>query len=301
MLAGRNMLAGGSTPAGRIGDLVATEHWGRLTVKRLLASPGMVVDLHRPAGDGQAPRLTVDGTFPDEIDGFAVPRLPVDFDARREDSRWTATPESTAWRRVEAGWIHDAAEPPAPLTASGWLRYRHRNVYRDDRRSPVFDDVAENIADPRPLRPVDRVEVRLTATCQPQGRLEVVRWHRGGITTETFPVGPTETSIRSAGVGERHVRDSSSLGRQGRPPVGPSEPIAIRVRTAGRWRLAAIVVERPVEYRLLAKHDRDRYPIRLGTDECFLVGDNVPLSVDSRDWGPVPVGSLRRCRRIDGP
>ena len=306
----------------QIGDLTATDHGGRLTVKRLLALPGMTVGLDSGMADDRPPRLTVDGLFPDQIDSFSVPSLPVDFDARRDDSRWTPTLGSTAWRRVEGGWVRDGVRPATTASASDWLIYRHRNVYQDHRRSPVFDDVPENVADPRPLRPVDRVDVGFVVTCRTDSRLEVVRWHRWGIATETFPVGTTATSIRSGGIVERLGRDSATVGRRDHPPVGPSQPIAIRVASVGQrdpnggrdpdgagepdgpseqhewWRLGEIVVERPVEYRLLARHDRDRYPIRLGADECFLVGDNVPVSVDSRDWGPVPIGKLRRCQRI---
>ena len=39
-------------------------------------------------------------------------------------------------------------------------------------------------------------------------------------------------------------------------------------------------------------HDRSRYPMTLGSDEFFLLGDNVPVSVDSREVGSVGGGSI---------
>jgi type IV secretory pathway protease TraF len=53
------------------------------------------------------------------------------------------------------------------------------------------------------------------------------------------------------------------------------------------WRLRQLTVRRRVEYRTGPSDNRDRYPLTLSEGEYFLVGDNVPISRDSRHWGGV--------------
>jgi hypothetical protein len=61
--------------------------------------------------------------------------------------------------------------------------------------------------------------------------------------------------------------------------AGAEQPIEIRLETLEVWR--------SLEYRLRKRDRRSIYPIRLADDEVFLVGDNVPVSIDSRNHGPI--------------
>jgi type IV secretory pathway protease TraF len=69
-----------------------------------------------------------------------------------------------------------------------------------------------------------------------------------------------------------------------------NRPLAISCAN-GIVRLDEIKVERLIEYRM-RPHDKNQYPITLGESEYYLLGDNVPLSMDSREWGPMPETSL---------
>ena len=50
---------------------------------------------------------------------------------------------------------------------------------------------------------------------------------------------------------------------------------------------SCLQLARQIEYRLRPHDDRSRYPIRLGSSEYFVLGDNVPVSLDSRDFGVI--------------
>ncbi|MEM6692629.1 MAG: S26 family signal peptidase [Planctomycetota bacterium] len=60
-----------------------------------------------------------------------------------------------------------------------------------------------------------------------------------------------------------------------------------------REQLLGLKVYRPIIHRLNQIHRRDGYPLKLMDHQFFLVGDNAPVSVDSRDWGPVDGGALK--------
>ena len=53
-----------------------------------------------------------------------------------------------------------------------------------------------------------------------------------------------------------------------------------------------IEVHRRVRYRLRRRDAVDRYPLTLPDGQWFVVGDNVPVSIDSRTYGPIAGDSI---------
>ena len=73
-------------------------------------------------------------------------------------------------------------------------------------------------------------------------------------------------------------------------PVSQTEPIAISFSGSGA-RVKDLMLERSLEYRI-RPHDPDRYPITLSSSQYFVLGDNVAVSIDSRNWGPLEISSV---------
>jgi type IV secretory pathway protease TraF len=266
-------LTAGATELAR-GDLVAIEWDSQLHVKRLAALPGDVVKL-----DGL--RLTIDGKrfedlLVDNKSPVDLPRLLVDDDSRREVSRWSSKASDSAWQRKDGGawgWIRPSMSP--------WLIYHHKSVYDHDRPSRVWDDYQINVGIQRQLYGVDRLEVDGTIRCPTTTTVMVAFWSGAGNVLATIPASDGQTLVVSyhAGVSADDL------------PVTPEHPIAIRV-AAGPFTFESLKIQRLIEYRLRPHDDRDPYPLTVGPGQCFVLGDNVPVSVDSRDVGLVPISRI---------
>jgi signal peptidase I len=77
-------------------------------------------------------------------------------------------------------------------------------------------------------------------------------------------------------------------------PVNPLVPIEISV-SGGQVEIADLTVYRDTYYASLNEEHavaEPMEPIKLKDDEIFVLGDNVPVSVDSRHWGSVPLRLL---------
>jgi hypothetical protein len=79
-------------------------------------------------------------------------------------------------------------------------------------------------------------------------------------------------------------------------PVNEQNPVAIRVQQEQQQtepaQLIGLRIERMVEYRIRPRDDPRRYPVKVAEGTCFVIGDNVPVSVDSRDIGLVPISRI---------
>lgn len=253
----------------RRGDLVAAEWSGELHLKRIVALPGEVVAL-----DGL--RLQVDGRRLEDLlyeqsSPFGLPWFAVDVDAARDVSRWFPPSDDSGWIcSASRNWEYDGEGK------SDWLVYHHRSVHDHQRPSRVWDDYPMNIGLQRKLHGVDRLRLRADIQCPQTVTIEVAFWSEAG-----------SRIIRTSCVGQQQISLEFAAGEPADSlPVDAQQPVAIRC-VAGSARLADLSIDRLVEYRLRPHDAQDRYPLSLGPQDYFLLGDNVPVSIDSRDVGAI--------------
>jgi hypothetical protein len=154
-------------------------------------------------------------------------------------------------------------------------------VYDQDRPSPVWDDYPFNVGLQRKLYSVDRFSCQGEIHCQSQATLEVAFWSN---------TGSALASVTISGSQHFTVSFHDAVAADGLP-VSSHSPVAVRF-IGGPVELVSLSIYRLIEYRVRPHDDRDRYPLRIGAGQCFVLGDNVPVSVDSRDLGPVPISSI---------
>ncbi|MCG8648718.1 MAG: S26 family signal peptidase [Pirellulales bacterium] len=238
-------------------------------LKRVVGLPGDTVDV---AGDGF--HLMINGRRAEDVlwqddRDRSLPRFLVDQDRARPTSRWLAE-EGSGWRRDEQRqW--NLQQP----FASQWLIYRHQSVYDQNRASAVLDDYQYNVSATRKLHPVDRFFLSGHCRCPRPAIIEVAFW--SAQTTMLARVRIDQPSKFQTSYFEAHP--TASL------PVSSLRPVALRVLTDGAVTLSSLTIERLIEYRLRRHDDREIYPVKVGPNRLFVLGDNVPVSVDSRNDG----------------
>lgn len=257
----------------RIGQLVAIGQDGQLSVKRIVALAGdrVTVDRWRLLVNGQRMEDTITTSSID----IPLPEFVVDADALRDHSRWESTQSPLSWNR----------SPDREWNSNGdgtWLVYRHRSVHDHDRISAIMDDYPGNLDLQRKLFPVDRLVLTGDAHADTPVRLTVAFFSERG--SRSMEVTLDETGSFRAEY--RNANPSENL------PVNEEQPAAIRVDGAP-VDLSGIVLSRMIEYRVRPHDDLTQYPLTVPPDTIFVLGDNVPVSVDSRDYGPVEISNLR--------
>lgn len=252
------------------GDLVALQWEGERHVKRIVAAPGDLVSL-----DGS--RLLVNGMRIEDamqttLTRFHVPWMLVNDDSHQQPpTRWGCMEDED---NEQADWTRDGRWDYESTGRPPWLIYRHRNSYRGQAPSPVWDDYPFNVSLSRKLFEVDRLRLHGRAESAFAGRFAF--WTSAGNVL-------IERHIES---GEQFTVSCFDGVATDGLPVSPHRPIAISMDDPSAS-ISSLVIERLVEYRLRPRDDASPYPLRLGPNQWFVLGDNVPVSVDSRQWGPV--------------
>jgi signal peptidase I len=237
-----------------------------------------------------------------------VHRAAWDRDHKRPP-RWRSEGQLSAWQMAAEGFRHRPADPATPRTTSvDWLGYHHLAD------QPVRDALAYNAGVTRTLHPV----TDLMLSCQAQmtgagqlrlqaddGRQRFDLWlpsHGGAIRLERsgrqvaqapLPDGYFRTPRRlvlslfdsqlllaiDARVALRYVYRPTD--RHDRPPSRPlaigTRRLDVVIRSLAVWR--DIYYTQPRWGRWAV-----RGPYQLGRDELFVLGDNSPISDDSRSW-----------------
>ncbi len=238
--------------------LVVVQTHGAMHVKRILGRPGDTVSILPQTN--MPPRLCIHHALAPS----PATMIAVDIDALRDRSRWSG--DTIDWKRVNRKWYTVAT--PAP---SAPLIYTHRSVHDFDQISAILDDCPANPMLARRLYPVTRVSLALDLTCDHPIEL------RSSLGATKFQPGRHATEFRGTATELSLVVLSSDA--------------------TANVTIENLCIRRSIEYRLVPRDDQSRYPITLhhtalrdmplAANEYFVVGDNVPISVDSRLWGPI--------------
>jgi len=297
----------------------------QIAVKRVVGLPGERIELR--GGDvivgGQAQRKSYAEQRAMAVlvhDANCEPHGP-----NAPPPRWRGAGRQTRWGADRGQFVRPATSVEE---AADWLTYTHvRRTTADGgfRETPITDDCGYNQTLPRRVEDIHRVpDVMLSLrllSLEGNGQLTV----RAGDGRDTFAVrlrpalgrfevdhngrplpdaeGPY--AIGRAGL----VIEASLMDRQfmlaldGTPVVTwpyepadgptapPSQPLAIGAQGVG-VALCDLRVYRDVYYARpigVASGRGMDGPLELGDDEYYLVGDNSPVSIDSRNW-PAPPG-----------
>ncbi|MFK8112014.1 MAG: S26 family signal peptidase [Rubripirellula sp.] len=250
----------------RRGDVVAVRWKDQLHLKRIAGVPGDSIRL-----DGSR-LLFNEHRLEDLLTRESSALLSVDLDSRRSLSHWQS---ESGWERDESQcWI-------ACKGASPWLVYHHQSVQRGEHASGVWDDYPSNVTLQRKLYGVDRFSLRGELLDGSDVELEVAFWSAQGNRTAT-------RSMESPGqfsLSYHETLPDDNL------PVTKETPVAIRI-LSGPATIKSLELLRQVEYRLRPHDDRIRYPITVPDGFCFVLGDNVPVSIDSRELGLIGVEKI---------
>jgi signal peptidase I len=282
----------------------------QLCVKRVVGLPGETVDI----ADGD---VAIDGrviTKPLREQHELALAVADEHDA---PERWSPA-RAGSWTFRDKRWVHPAGQK----NTTDWLDYRHvePTTAGGESDSPILDGSASDANESRRLNPVADVLLRFTVhgaasdTCYLRAR------SRGDEFRIMFPLGPGSARVSHNG---NRVRASRAAGGHhealsvelvltdhkltlllaGKPaleyefePTPGGDETAAPVLAIGASEAAIEVDHLEVSRDVYYTHDpRGNRQYRLADGEYFVLGDNSPHSVDSRQWasrGGVTAGLL---------
>lgn len=292
------------------GDLVALsepDETNRLAVKRVMGLPGERVEIR-------------DGIL--YCNGEAVAaktRFPVNDDSYRSGgvSRWRPV-HGDAWKQTEDGFM---VRPQVGDNSVHWLTYHHLNAVQGTDAGKIYDDIPFNRTVRRSLNDCRNVSVEGQALLQGSGRL-LLKYEIGesswildyNVSNKTarivhgraskyiqffssdrfrFRIERLDNEILFSIDGEVEARcrieDAEIQPRTGRCFIGTvGLPMTLSDLLVKRLGYISIDAPEPVTTKCW----------QLGDDEYFLLGDNSPVSRDSRHWRAIKksdlVGFVRR-------
>ena len=291
----------------------------RLVVKRVLGLPGELIAIRQ--GDlyvnGNLLRKSLSDFRQVAILVFDNGKLP--REEEKLPARWHADDDHSGWIARNAGFVFSPQATSGSTETSGcdWLTYHHWRCYANTHpRSdevPVADNYGYNQGESRELREVSDLVLSCTVRIPPQGEL-ALRVHDGRnwcsvrINTQSHQIEVLQadrklTSVNFSAVGSDAIKlefglvdQQIMLGLNGEerirqsyePGDSPLAPIAQPISLGGS--AAPLEVSNLVVWRDI--HYLDPWGVGLpwkmpqaaGRDEYFVLGDNPPLSDDSRRW-----------------
>ncbi|WP_146523253.1 S26 family signal peptidase [Stieleria varia] len=270
------------------GELVAVTWEDQQHVKRLVGLPGDTVSLD-PASDDR-PRILINGQ---RVEDLLAPTQSPRVDVSSDLMRWHSLALPSSWLRSTSN--HWSSKNALDIRESEWIVYRHQDPHNAGRDGPVLDDYPMNTSVRRKLSPVDRLWLDASFRSDFALNVQVAFWTPEGhrLHESHLPASSSGFTTLTACVWDAAASENQ--------PVSANLPIAIRIAgdtetsdtETSEVTIEGLSVSRSVEYRLNRHHDRSRYPFTLSENECFVLGDNVPISVDSRTVGPIHLRSIQ--------
>ncbi|MCA9232593.1 MAG: signal peptidase I [Planctomycetales bacterium] len=275
----------------------------QLCVKRVVALPGETVRLS--GGDVWVNGQPVAKSLAEQS---ALRRLVHRADGNPK--RWTPA-EGGNWQWVDGAWRRASETSPG----FDWLRYRHV------RQRPITDDVAYNAGISRQLELAR--DLMLSTVIQLQGEGDFALELADGCRQLLVTICTTDRSVTLAENGKQvlmqplstHAARRLSQGTvslmftnfdrqlllvldgqielhyqldEAPCRTGSGQPLAIGARRLD-ISLRELTVYRDTHYTAAPLGALEpKSPLQLGKDQYFVLGDNPPVSIDSRVWGPVP-------------
>lgn len=271
----------------QIDEVVAIGNSQAVRIKRIVAVAGDVVS----SRDGVLYRN-------DRPVVSDAPWIVVHDDRHRDrDESWWAFDEPTHVQVAEKTFDgfrvvitprEEDSPPKSPLPPAR-LFYRHRSPYNGLRPEPVGDDYPANLNESRPLHPVDSLGLQVTFDVDQVTEHRCWLWKSTGPRCETHRLSPGTHALQIRWQDAEAKKSELMQDEVGNvpPSLGKLQPICIEV-LEGSLHIRHLQVERPIQYTIdTQRSDVIKLPRLLKADQYFVVGDNVPVSIDSRYEGPI--------------